>query len=164
MKEALKNNNNCGAAPSGLRPQSEGFPQRAHRQGGLYELNPVPYEGLREVMEQLMRERFGDQPLFRRQCHWQAVYRVMVDYGWCLDADYDMFGYIVSRISPEKVNAPYNRDSVKNITQTAFLKPFCEWRYDRVMCKRRAPYERMRVITETLFRLVDAHGLRPDNV
>lgn len=153
-----------GADPIGLRPQSEGFPQRAHHRGGPTELNPLPAEGLREVLTQVMSLRYGDQPLFRRQYHWQAVFRVMVDYHWCNTGDYDRFGFIVSQIMPEKVNAPYKRDSVKSISQTMFQKPFCEWYYERVMCGSRRAYDRMCVLTQKLFELVDANGLKPDNV
>jgi len=81
-------------------------------------------ERIKQSIALLMAERYGDEPLFNLQGHWQAVYRILVDKGYCRDSDFDGFDAFIRRVMPDEVNKPYKKDSVRNINKTSFNKPF----------------------------------------
>ena len=103
---------------------------------------------IRKSIALLMEERVGDEPLFNLQGHWQAVYRILVDKGYCRDSDFDGFDAFIRTVMPEKVNKPYKKDSVKNINKTDFNKPFDRWQYDPSISGTRKPFERMQVVAQ----------------
>ena len=103
----------------------------------------VVEERIRRCIGLLMAERYGNEPLFNLQGHWQAVYRILVDKGYCRDSDFDGFDAFIRRVMPEEVNKPYKKDSVRNINKTSFNKPFDRWRYDPDDFGTRKPFERM---------------------
>ena len=103
---------------------------------------------IRKSIALLMEERAGDEPLFNLQGHWQAVYRILVDKGYCRDSDFDGFDAFIRTVMPEKVNKPYKKDSVKNINKTDFNKPFDRWQYDPSISGTRKPFERMQVVAQ----------------
>ena len=72
----------------------------------------------------LMQEGYGKEALFNQQSHWQAVYRILVDKGYCRDSDFDGFDMFIRTVMPEEVNKPYSKGSVKQISQTDFVRPF----------------------------------------
>ena len=80
----------------------------------------VVEERIRRCIGLLMAERYGNEPLFNLQGHWQAVYRILVDKGYCRDSDFDGFDAFIRRVMPEEVNKPYKKDSVRNINKTSF--------------------------------------------
>ena len=108
-------------------------------------------ERIQQCIALLMTERLGDEPLFSLQGHWQAVYRILVDKGYCRDSDFDGFDAFIRRVMPEEVNKPYTKASVKQISQTDFVRPFDEWMFDMQTSKTRKPFDRM-VAIATRFR------------
>ena len=116
-------------------------------------------EGICQCIAQLMEERVGDGSLFNRQSHWQAVYRILVDKGYCRDSDFDGFDAFIRAVMPEKVNKPYRKDSVKIISQTDFNKPFDKWRYDSKTSGTRKPFERMCTVAGRFKELLEEQGL-----
>lgn len=114
---------------------------------------------LRECLALLMQERFGSEPLFNRQSHWQAVYRILVDKGYCADSDFNGFDSFIRGVMPEVVNKPYTKGSVKMISQTPFVRPFGEWKFDPLIFKTRKPFERMVAVASRFLTLMDEHGL-----
>ena len=116
-------------------------------------------EGICQCIAQLMEERVGDGSLFNRQSHWQAVYRILVDKGYCRDSDFDGFDAFIHAVMPEKVNKPYRKDSVKIISQTDFNKPFDKWRYDSKTSGTRKPFERMCTVAGRFKELLEKQGL-----
>ena len=114
---------------------------------------------LRECLALLMQERFGGEPLLNRQSHWQAVYRILVDKGYCADSDFNGFDSFIRGVMPEVVNKPYTKGSVKMISQTPFVRPFGEWKFDPLIFKTRKPFERMVAVASRFLTLMDEHGL-----
>lgn len=114
---------------------------------------------LRECLALLMQERFGSEPLLNRQSHWQAVYRILVDKGYCADSDFNGFDSFIRGVMPEVVNKPYTKGSVKMISQTPFVRPFGEWKFDPLIFKTRKPFERMLAVASRFLTLMDEHGL-----
>lgn len=114
---------------------------------------------LRECLALLMQERFGSEPLLNRQSHWQAVYRILVDKGYCADSDFNGFDSFIRDVMPEVVNKPYTKGSVKMISQTPFVRPFGEWKFDPLIFKTRKPFERMLAVASRFLTLMDEHGL-----
>ena len=116
-------------------------------------------ERIRQSIALLMEERYGDEPLFNLQGHWQAVYRILVDKGFCRDSDFDGFDAFIRRVMPEEVNKPYKKDSVRNINKTSFNKPFDRWRYDPDDYGTRKPFERMVAIARRFKEILEGNGL-----
>ena len=116
-------------------------------------------ECIRECIALLMAERYGEEPLFCLQGHWQAVYRILVDKGYCRDSDFDGFDAFIRRVMPEEVNKPYKKDSVRNINKTSFNKPFDRWRYDPGDYGTRKPYDRMVAIARCFKEILEENGL-----
>ena len=118
---------------------------------------------IRQSIALLMKERYIDQekdePLFCQQSHWQAIYRILVDKGYCTDSDFDGFDAFIRRVMPDKVNKPYKRDSVKQISQTCFNKPFDRWKYDSVISGSHKPYDRMVLIATRFKAILEENGL-----
>ena len=116
-------------------------------------------ERIRQSIALLMEERYGDEPLFNLQGHWQAVYRILVDKGYCRDSDFDGFDAFIRRVMPEEVNKPYKKDSVKQISQTDFIRPFDEWAFDMQTSKTRRPFDRMVTIARRFREILEENGL-----
>ena len=114
---------------------------------------------IRKSIALLMEERAGDEPLFNLQGHWQAVYRILVDKGYCRDSDFDGFDAFIRTVMPEKVNKPYSKGSLKQISQTDFVRPFSEWRYDVLTSKTRKPYDRMVAVARRFLEILEENGL-----
>jgi hypothetical protein len=126
------------------------------------EPDPAPAEvedRIRECIALLMKEQFGDEPLFNIQGHWQAVYRILVDKGYCRDSDFDGFDVFIQRVMPSKVNKPYTKASVKQLSQTDFAKPFEEWKFDSQTSKTRRPFDRMVSIATRFKQILEENGL-----
>ena len=116
-------------------------------------------ERIQQCIALLMTERLGDEPLFSLQGHWQAVYRILVDKGYCRDSDFDGFDAFIRRVMPEKVNKPYTKASVKQISQTDFIRPFDEWMFDMQTSKTRKPFDRMVAIATRFKEILEENGL-----
>ena len=116
-------------------------------------------ECIRQSIALLMEEQYGDEPLFNLQAHWQAVYRILVDKGYCRDSDFDGFDAFIRRVMPEEVNKPYKKDSVRNINKTSFNKSFDRWRYDPDDYGTRKPFERMVAIARRFKEIMEENGL-----
>ena len=116
-------------------------------------------ERIQQCIALLMTERLGDEPLFSLQGHWQAVYRILVDKGYCRDSDFDGFDAFIRRVMPEEVNKPYKKESVKQISQTDFVKPFVEWSFDIQTSKTRRPFDRMTAIARRFREILEENGL-----
>ena len=142
---------NPSPAPSPVGEGEVGKPTEGGREGYR--------EGICQCIAQLMEERVGDGSLFNRQSHWQAVYRILVDKGYCRDSDFDGFDAFIHAVMPEKVNKPYRKDSVKIISQTDFNKPFDKWRYDSKTSGTRKPFERMCTVAGRFKELLEKQGL-----
>ena len=106
-----------------------------------------------------MTERYGEEPLFCLQGHWQAVYRILVDKGYCRDSDFDGFDAFIRRVMPVEVNKPYTKASVKQISQTDFVRPFDEWMFDMQTSKTRKPFDRMVAIATRFKEILEENGL-----
>lgn len=112
-----------------------------------------------ESIALLMKERFGHEPLFNYQGHWQAVYRILVDKGYCTDSDFEGFDAFIKRVMPKEVNKPYSKPSVKQISQTDFNKPFVEWTFDPLTSKTRRPFDRMVAVARRFLEILEENAL-----
>ena len=119
----------------------------------------TPAERIRHCIALLMQEKCGNEPLFNQQNHWQAVYRILVDKGYCRDSDFDGFDTFIHIVMPEEVNKPYSKGSLKQISQTDFVRPFNEWRYDVLTSKTRKPYDRMVAVARRFLEILGENGL-----
>ena len=125
------------------------------------------YERIRDCIELLMQEKYTEQvgnrtvvePLFNQQSHWQAVYRVLADKEYCEDSDFDGFDVLARKSMPDKVNKPYSKASVKQISQTDFCRPFCEWKFDEETSRTRKPFDRMVAVTQRFLEILEGNGL-----
>ena len=128
-------------------------------EGQSYMTSGIPTECIRRCITLLMQEKCGNEPLFNQQNHWQAVYRILVDKGYCRDSDFDGFDTFIRTVMPEEVNKPYSKGSLKQISQTDFVRPFNEWKYDVLTSKTRKPYDRMVAVTRRFKEILEENGL-----
>jgi hypothetical protein len=127
----------------------------------------TPEEQIRLCIFLLMNERIlvkkkgkeVEEPLFNLQNHWQAIYRILVDKKYCKDSDFDGFDLFINKVMPDKVNAPYKKSSVKQISQTDFNKPFAKWKFDAETSGTLRPFERMKAIAQRFLELLEEKGL-----
>jgi len=107
-------------------------------------------------LERLMAEKWrSGKPLFSQQSHWQAVFRILSDFGKFADDDFDGFDCWVLRVVPPGLRQLYSKQSVKNISQTLFNKQFDKWVYDPELMKKRMPYDRMEQIARRFKELLE---------
>ena len=137
------------------KQQTHPAPDPAPERGG--EL--VVEERIRRCIGLLMAERYGNELLFNLQGHWQAVYRILVDKGYCRESDFDGFDAFIRRVMPEKVNKPYKKESVKQISKTDFALPFDRWHYDPQTSTTRKPYDRMVAVARRFKAILEENGL-----
>ena len=119
----------------------------------------LPTERIRYCIALLMQEKYDDEVLFNKQNHWQAVYRILVDKEYCRDSDFDGFDAFIRTVMPEKVNKPYTKASVKQISQTDFVKPFKKWTFDHQTSKTRKPFDRMVTVAQRFLDIMEENGL-----
>lgn len=100
-----------------------------------------------------------EEPLFNLQNHWQAIYRILVDKKFCKDSDFEGFDLFITKVMPDKVNAPYKKSSVKQISQTDFNKPFEKWEYDAETSGTLKPFERMKAVAQRFLEILAEKGL-----
>ncbi|MBR4897365.1 MAG: hypothetical protein IKZ48_01060 [Prevotella sp.] len=113
-------------------------------------------EHICRCLEQLMAEEWRPgKPLFCQQSHWQAVFRILSDFGKFADDDFDGFDSWVLRVVPAQLRLLYSKQSVKNISQTLFNKQFDKWTYDSQLMKKRTPYDRMEQIARRFKELLE---------
>ncbi|SEF44452.1 hypothetical protein SAMN05216354_0462 [Xylanibacter ruminicola] len=116
-------------------------------------------ERIRNSIARLMEEEYNNEKLFNLQSHWQAVYRILVDKGFCKDSNFDAFDAFIRNVMPEHVNKPYTKASVKQISQTDFSRPFKDWSFDTQTSKTRKPYDRMRTIALRFIEILEKNSL-----
>ena len=106
-----------------------------------------------EALSKLLQHHTPDgRYLVTRKVHWQAIFRILVDRGIYPDGtDYRGFCCYIEEVFPTaECRVPLDYHSLKNISQTMFVRPFTEWRYDAVYGISRKSYERMCCIAATL--------------
>ena len=100
-----------------------------------------------------------EEPLFKLQNHWQAIYRILVDKHFCKDSDFDGFDLYIKKVIPNQVNAIYTKASVKQISQTDFNKPFVKWKFDSETSGTLRPFERMKEVAQRFLDILEENGL-----
>ena len=129
------------------------------RKGGGNTKERESADRIRHCIALLMEEKYGNKPLFNTQSHWQAVYRILVDKEYCRDSDFDGFDAFIQTVMPEKVNKPYTKASVKQISQTDFVKPFKKWTFDHQTSKTRKPFDRMVTVAQRFLDIMEENRL-----
>jgi hypothetical protein len=120
---------------------------------------------IRRCILQLMETNLPDhrnrqRPVFFKASHWQAVYRILVDYGLgAVDGDYIGFGNWMKRIIPDDCRIPFSYDALRSISKTSFVRPFAKWHYDPTYSLTRLPYENMYRVAETFLQLLKQNGI-----
>jgi hypothetical protein len=116
---------------------------------------------IRQLMDMKTTDRNGRvRPLFHSACHWQAIYRILVDYNLgATDGDYFGFKTLAERITPKDCRVPFNYEALRGISKTAFVRPFVKWSYDSTYFKTRQPYDTMYGIAHAFLVLLREKGL-----
>ena len=120
---------------------------------------------IRTCIRQLMDMNIPDpkgrvRPLFHRASHWQAVYRILVDYDLGVtDGDYFGFKTLAVRIMPDGCRVPFSYEALRGISKTPFVRPFAKWHYDSTYFQTRTPYDSMCQVATALLQLLREKGL-----
>ena len=116
---------------------------------------------IRQLMEASMTDRNGRvQPLVHKASHWQAIYRIMVDFNLgAADGDYIGFKALAAQIMPEGCRIPFSYEALRGISKTPFVRPFAKWHYDCTYFQTRKPYESMYRVANTFLGILRTKGL-----
>ena len=100
------------------------------------------------------------RPLFYKASHWQAVYRILVDYHLgAADGDYFGFKTLAVRIMPDGCRVPFSYEALRGISKTPFVRPFAKWHYDSTYFQTRTPYDSMYQVATAFLQLLREKGL-----
>ena len=125
----------------------------------------VQENSIRQCILQLMDMDVADhrgrmRKLFFQVSHWQAVYRILVDYKLgAVDGDYIGFSSWMQRIIPADCRVPFNYEAFRSISRTPFVRSFVKWHYDSTYFQTRLPYENMVRVAEAFLLLLKENGL-----
>lgn len=116
---------------------------------------------IRQLMDITVADRQGRvRPLFSKATHWQAIYRIMVDFNLgAAEGDYIGFKALVVHIMPEGCRVPFSYEVLRGISKTPFVRPFAKWRYDHTYFHTRLPYESMHQVATVFLDLLKEKGL-----
>lgn len=116
---------------------------------------------IRQLMDMDVADRHGRiRPLFHKASHWQAIYRILVDYNLgAADGDFTGFKTLAVQIMPEGCRVPFSYEALRGISKTAFVRPFAKWHYDHTYFQTRMPYESMYQVAHTFLELLKEKGL-----
>lgn len=104
--------------------------------------------------------RGRDRPIFRKAAHWQAVYRILVDFDLgAADGDFKGFAEWVPRITPSDCPVPFSYESLRDISKTLFVRPYARWQFDNSYFRTRTPYDSMCRVAGTFLQILCEEGL-----
>ena len=119
---------------------------------------------IRRSISQLMDADFVDkhgrkQPVVSHAAHWQAIYRILVDYNLgATDGDYLGFAEWMAVVEPVGCRVKFKYHSLRCISKTPFVRPFVKWKFDNTYFNSRTPYDRMVCVAQTFLRLLRENG------
>ena len=102
---------------------------------------------LSSSLERLMHHRTPDgRYLMRHRYQWWAVYHVLVRQCGFPDG-YREFVACIAQLFPEGLRVPCTESTMKQLSQTRYMEPVSEWRYDALY---HGSPERFRLMRETV--------------
>ena len=106
-----------------------------------------PWEGLGEALNLLLDYRTPDgRYLMRHRYQWWAVYHVLVRQCGFPDG-YREFVACIAQLFPEGLRVPCTESTMKQLSQTRYMEPVRDWRYDALY---HGSPERFRLMRETV--------------
>ena len=116
----------------------------AHRAGAL---QAQRVEDLGGSLTKLLDYRTPDgRYLMRRRYQWWAVYHVLVRQCGFPDG-YREFVACIAQLFPEGLRVPCTESTMKQLSQTRYMEPVRDWRYDALY---HGSPERFRLMRETV--------------
>ena len=111
-----------------------------------------PWEGLGEALNLLLDHRTPDgRYLMRHRYQWWAVYHVLVRQCGFPDG-YREFVACIAQLFPEGLRVPCTESTMKQLSQTRYMEPVSDWRYDALY---HGSPERFRLMRETVEWLIE---------
>ncbi|MBE6290798.1 MAG: hypothetical protein E7091_00030 [Bacteroidales bacterium] len=102
---------------------------------------------LASSLERLMHHRTPDgRYLMRHRYQWWAVYHVLVRQCGFPDG-YREFVACIAQLFPEGLRVPCTESTMKQLSQTRYMEPVRDWRYDALY---HGSPERFRLMRETV--------------
>jgi hypothetical protein len=116
---------------------------------------------IRQLMDMDVADRHGRvRPLFHKASHWQAIYRILVDFGLgAVDGDYLGFATYAATLMPAGCRIPFSYQALRDISKTPFVRPFAKWQYDCTYFQTRTPYDSMYQVASTFLKILKENGL-----
>ena len=113
----------------------------------IAEPSSPPWEGLGEALNLLLDYRTPDgRYLMRHRYQWWAVYHVLVRQCGFPDG-YREFVACIAQLFPEGLRVPCTESTMKQLSQTRYMEPVRDWRYDALY---HGSPERFRLMRETV--------------
>ena len=127
-----------------LRPLEEGTVQN---NADIASQGSSPLGEVRRGLQLLLHHRTPDgRYLMQRRYQWWAVYHVLVRQCGFPDG-YREFVACIAQLFPEGLRVPCTESTMKQLSQTHYMEPVSEWRYDALY---HGSPERFRLMRETV--------------
>ena len=141
---SLEGGGTCTAEQKVLPNSPSVYRGGAHRAGAL---QAQRVEDLGGSLTKLLDHRTPDgRYLMRHRYQWWAVYHVLVRQCGFPDG-YREFVACIAQLFPEGLRVPCTESTMKQLSQTRYMEPVSEWRYDALY---HGSPERFRLMRETV--------------
>ena len=143
----------CRAAEPSSSPRGADAKERRLRRREVYLSRGVlPQQSIRRGLQLLMHHRTPDgRYLMRRRYQWWAVYHVLVRQCGFPDG-YREFVACIAQLFPEGLRVPCSESTMKQLSQTRYMEPVRDWRYDALY---HGSPERFRLMRKTVEWLIE---------
>lgn len=100
------------------------------------------FEILKNCMTKLLNYSYNKRnAVFTKLRHWEAVYRVAVDYGFAIDGDYIYFKNLIDRMNLQKLPYALTTNFLANHNVGIYAKDLKDWTSDGLEGKELSEYE-----------------------
>jgi type I restriction enzyme R subunit len=108
------------------------------------EIKDLPEEQRIELLKKCLKSFMGYDAKtspFKKQRHWESIYRVAADYGFIIDGDYDYFKSFIDRMNLSTLPAALSISLMEKLNQGVYANPLEEWSNDGLEGRKLTEYE-----------------------
>ncbi len=112
-------------------------------------------EILRDCIIKLLNYGYGKKNgVFTKQRHWEAVYRIAVDYGFVIDGDYDYFKRMIDDMGIQNLPYALTKNFLKNNNTGIYAQNIRDWTSEGLAGKALAEYEDIKKCAKVFEKIV----------
>ena len=123
-------------------------------------IKDLPEEERISILKRCILSLLGYDPknsIFSKQRHWEAIYRIAVDYGLVIDGDYNYFKNFIDKMNLKYIPAPLTESVIERLNQGVYANHFEEWSETNIDAKQLKEFNDIRACAEAFERIVKAN-------